>query len=85
MEEELNHKNPDRERMNSNVQPEYYEGCEEDMLSILSEVQDASEQWWNDYLYHNDCFISNVLYGEACNEIQCVNCKKVDAETGCNM
>lgn len=63
--------------MDSNVRPEYYEGCEEDLTAILDEVRDASKEWWSDYIYNNDCFISDVLYGEICNEIQCTNCKKV--------
>ena len=76
LEEELNRQKPHREKMDSNVRPTYYDGQDADMSMVLEEVYDASTEWWSDYLYNNDCFISDVLYGEVCNEIQCVNCKK---------
>jgi hypothetical protein len=43
---------------------------------IQEELLDKSKEWWNSYKFFNNCFITDILYGEICNCIECSSCGK---------
>ena len=77
LEEELN-KKPDGEfHIENNYIPDYGGGDSFTEEYIEEELVEKAETWWSDYKTLNNHFITDVLYGEICNRIQCTKCKKV--------
>lgn len=74
MEEELTKKSEDEIRIENNFVPD--ETMEEGEM-IQDELFMKAQEWWRSYRDLNNCFITDQLYGEICNRIQCTQCKKV--------
>ena len=72
LEEELNRHREGSLRIESNFIPQF-----QDEELIQSLVFEKSQEWWERYKANNDCFITDALYGEICNRIQCTKCRKV--------
>lgn len=74
LEEELTRKAEEAIRIDNNFIPD--DGMEESGL-IQDELYTKAKDWWRSYQNLNNCFITDQLYGEICNRIQCTQCKKV--------
>ena len=77
LEEELNKKREGDVHIENNYIPDYGSGDAYTEEYISEELSDKAKEWWSDYKSFNDNFITDVLYGEICNRIQCTKCKKV--------
>lgn len=64
-------------RIENNYIPVYSNDDPSSEEYISEELAEKAKEWWSDYKSLNDCFITDVLYGEICNQIQCTKCKKV--------
>lgn len=72
IEEELNKPQEGIKSVESNYIPQLPESDETDSL-----IYDKSVEWWDHYKACNSNYLTDVLYGEICNRIQCTKCKKV--------
>lgn len=77
LEEELNKHREGEVKIENNYIPDYGNGDSYVEECIAEELNDKALEWWSDYKSFNDSFITDVLYGETCNRIQCTKCKKV--------
>lgn len=63
--------------MENNFIPDYTMDPQDMEDIIQEEIFQKAKEWWRCYKELNDCFITDELYGEICNQIQCPRCKKV--------
>ena len=77
MEEELNKHSGDPVSMENNYIPDYTMDAKAMEAIIQDELFRKAKEWWSSYKCANDCFITDVLYGEICNCIRCTECNKV--------
>ena len=77
LEEELNRHTTEEVHMENNFIPDYTMDPEDMEEIIQDELYQKAKEWWRSYKALNDCYITDELYGEICNQIQCPQCKKV--------